>query len=40
MVSGNVTQVTGVVLEAGEKLQVQAGTGGNVDVTAYGVEIS
>lgn len=40
MVSGNVTQVTGVVLEAGEKLQVQAGTGGLVDVTAYGVEIS
>jgi hypothetical protein len=37
---GNVTQVSGVVLEAGEKLSVQATTGSRADVAAYGVEIS
>jgi len=38
--TGSVTQVSGVVLEAGEKLSVQATTGSLADVAAYGVEIS
>ena len=38
--TGTVTQVSGVVLEAGEKLSVQAVTGSRADVAAYGVEIS
>lgn len=38
--SGNVTQIGGIVLEAGEKLSVQATTGSRADVAAYGVEIS
>ena len=37
---GNVTQLSGVVLEAGEKVSVQATTGSRADVSAYGVEIS
>lgn len=40
LVSGNVTQISGIVLEANERLIVQAGTGGNIDITANGVEIS
>lgn len=38
--TGSVTQVSGVVLEPGEKLSVQAVTGSRADVAAYGVEIS
>ena len=38
--TGTVTQVSGVVLEPGEKLSVQAVTGSRADVAAYGVEIS
>lgn len=40
MIAGNVTQISGVVLEPNEKIVVQAGTGGNIDVSASGVEIS
>jgi hypothetical protein len=40
VVDGNVTQITGVVLEANEGLAVEASVSGIVDVNAYGVEIS
>jgi hypothetical protein len=40
VVEGNVTQITGVVLEANEGLAVEASVSGIVDVNAYGVEIS
>jgi hypothetical protein len=40
IVDGNVTQITGVVLEANEGLAVEASVSGIVDVNAYGVEIS
>jgi hypothetical protein len=37
---GGVTQISGVVLEPGEKVSIQATTGSRADVAAYGVEIS
>lgn len=40
IVNGNVTQITGIVLEANEGLAVEASVSGIVDVNAYGVEIS
>lgn len=40
IVDGNVTQISGVVLEANEGLAVEASVSGIVDVNAYGVEIS
>jgi hypothetical protein len=40
LVNGNVTQITGIVLESGEGLAVEASAGNVVDVNAYGVEIS
>lgn len=40
LVAGNVTQITGIVLEPGEKLSAQGVTGGRATLSAYGVEIS
>jgi hypothetical protein len=40
LVVGNVTQLTGIVLEPGEKLSVQGATGDRATLSAYGVEIS
>jgi hypothetical protein len=38
--TGGVAQITGIVLEANERLEVDATTGGRLNVNAYGVEIS
>jgi hypothetical protein len=38
--ANTVTQITGIVLEANERLEVDATTGGRLNVNAYGVEIS
>jgi hypothetical protein len=38
--ANTVTQITGIVLEANERLEVDATTGSRLNVNAYGVEIS
>lgn len=38
--ANTVTQITGIVLEANERLEVDATTGARLNVNAYGVEIS
>lgn len=38
--ANTVTQITGIVLEANERLEVDATTGSSLNVNAYGVEIS